>query len=373
MHVLINFIIDRKAAIDIIENIPTKYKEKQFLLHLDTVLKIAEILKQKTAKTLFIHYYSHVKDHENDHEKVRANKEKLNKLITKFGEEKAIRYIEGNDQADKLADKEHLNPNIFTPKFNKYQNTFLLHSTRQKKLKDSNYNQTINSRIRHTLKETIRDQFSNKLLKKEKYNKLNKNKENINKLSQTLIRDKLPENEKARTFMVRLLHGALPTCEKMDRLVKSERENSVYYKEKYGYHANEGQCPCCGKETETTRHLFIECDHEQIKNLRKKIPKSIYEVVKNAAGQTAVDTSEIDFVYTNVKKNKDIKKWDRELGNYGLVPHHTVKYIDSLLEEDEKNQLKRIITRISVKIMEINIEIWKYRCKILYSGNAAIT
>jgi len=28
LHVSINFIIDRKAAIDIIENIPTKYKEK---------------------------------------------------------------------------------------------------------------------------------------------------------------------------------------------------------------------------------------------------------------------------------------------------------------------------------------------------------
>ena len=55
------------------------------------------------------------------------------------------------------------------------------------------------------------------------------------------------------------------------------------------------------------------------------------------------------------------------------LSHHTVKYIDSLLEEDEKNQLKRIITRISVKVIEINIEIWKYRCKILYSGDAAIT
>ena len=75
----------------------------------------------------------------------------------------------------------------------------------------------------------------------------------------------------------------------MDRLVKIESENSVYYKEKYRFHANEGQCLCCGKETETTRHLFIECDHEQIKNLRKKILKSIYEVVKNAADQTAVD------------------------------------------------------------------------------------
>ena len=84
--------------------------------------------------------------------------------------------------------------------------------------------------------------------------------------------------------MVRLLHGALPTCEKMDRLVKTESENSVYYKEKYGFHANEGQCPCCGKKTETTRHLFIECEQEQIKNLRKKLPKSIYDVVKNAAG-----------------------------------------------------------------------------------------
>ena len=77
-------------------------------------------------------------------------------------------------------------------------------------------------------------------------------------------------------------------------------------------------------------------------------------------------------LYTQTSKKKDIKKWDRELENYGLILHHTVKYIDSLFEEDEKNQLKRIITKISVKIIEINIEIWKYRCKILYSGNAAI-
>ena len=70
---------------------------------------------------------------------------------------KNIRYIEDNNQANKLAVKEYLNPDIFTLKFNKYQNKFLLHSTRQKKLKDSNYDQTINSRIRHTLKETIRD------------------------------------------------------------------------------------------------------------------------------------------------------------------------------------------------------------------------
>ena len=75
----------------------------------------------------------------------------------------------------------------------------------------------------HTLKETIRDQFSNKLLKKEKYNKLNKNKKNINKLNQTLIRDKLPENEKARTFMIRLLHGALPTCEKNGQVSKNRK------------------------------------------------------------------------------------------------------------------------------------------------------
>ena len=43
---------------------------------------------------------------------------------------------------------------------------------------------------------------------------------------------------------------------------------------------------------------------------KEKNPKSIYEVVKSTAGQTAVDKSEIDFVYTNVKKNKDIKKLD---------------------------------------------------------------
>ena len=173
--------------------------------------------------------------------------------------------------------------------------------------------------------------------------------------------------------MVRLMHGALPTCEKMDRLVKAEQENSNYYKEKYGYHANEGMCPCCGKEIETNKHLFIECENAQVTNIRYKLNKGIIDIVKEISGDTPVDCSKIDFVYTNYKQDKNINKWDRELGNYDLIPHYTVKYIYSLLDEEHKNQLKKTIINISAKIMEINLEIWKYRCRVLYSGNAAIT
>ena len=51
------FCIDRKAVIDVMENFPTTYREKQDSLHLDTLNQIQEILQQRTAPIQFKHIY----------------------------------------------------------------------------------------------------------------------------------------------------------------------------------------------------------------------------------------------------------------------------------------------------------------------------
>ena len=66
------FCIDRKAVIDVLENPPTSFKEKQDTLHLDTVNQILEILEERTGKIQFKHIYSHTNENMQDDKKTRG-------------------------------------------------------------------------------------------------------------------------------------------------------------------------------------------------------------------------------------------------------------------------------------------------------------
>ena len=129
--------------IDVLQRIPTKYKDRQYMLHLDTIIQIENELKLRTAKVEFTYCYSHIKDNDDDVDKTKRNEERFQKLKLKFGEEKTVRYIEGNEQADKLADKGFVKDDIYTPKFNKYQNKYLIHSTRKRKTKGKQFKKII--------------------------------------------------------------------------------------------------------------------------------------------------------------------------------------------------------------------------------------
>src|SRR5215475_1377941 len=154
----INFIIDRKAVIDVFNKFPSTYRERQNTLHLDTLIQIENILKSRTAKINFKHCYPHTKDINNTDNNVKIqNKEtKLAKLIELYGKEDAHRYVEGNEQADKLADKIYELPKESTPNITKYHNKYVLKSNRKKNTTKGNKGQIINTQICTTLKNIIR-------------------------------------------------------------------------------------------------------------------------------------------------------------------------------------------------------------------------
>ena len=78
-----------------------------------------------------------------------------------------------------------------------------------------------------------------------------------------------------------------------------------------------------------------------------------------------------DFVGTNTINNKP--NWDNYLASLGLIPNKTVQELKRKLNEEQLPSLKYIIADMSNFIMETNIEIWKFRCKCLYSDWQEIT
>jgi hypothetical protein len=79
------------------------------------------------------------------------------------------------------------------------------------------------------------------------------------------------------------------------------------------------------------------------------------------------------WINTNfIKPTAQKIKWDSYLANLGLISTKTTKEISNQLEDDQKNLLKRIVADISNNIIEINLEIWKYRCKILFSNREEV-
>jgi hypothetical protein len=132
----INFVLDRKEVIDIFEKFPKTYRERQNSLYFDTLLQIEEIMNKRTVPIRLFHRYSHIKETDELHmEKNISNEKKIKSIIEKYGKKTAYRYIEGNNQADLLADKAIETLEIKVPIVSKYQNKYIIKSTRKKALK----------------------------------------------------------------------------------------------------------------------------------------------------------------------------------------------------------------------------------------------
>ena len=365
------FIIDRKGVIDVMENFPTSHKKQQDSLHLDTLKRIQEELLKRTATVQFKHCYSHTNEKNHDEETLDSNLTKKTTMNATYGIDRTERYVEGNQAADKLADRSMEKETIHTPLFNRYQNRYLLQSTRKKTSKKNSFKGVINTRIRMEVKKTIRTEYQESVLKKDRYDMVKKYQTKISKYSDAIIRSKDPEHEAERKMMIRMIHGSLPTCNKINRLVESESNRpygNQFYTEKYSQHANNGLCPCCNTEQETIQHLFVDCQDEEIKEIRDTLHHNVHKAIK----QRHPDASGVPlpFFYTNDNTNiPPSDNWNNSLGNMGLIPTEYEKYIKTLFDEEQIHNLKYTMIDISKAIMKTNIDMWKHRCKKLYTTN----
>ena len=126
------------------------------------------------------------------------------------------------------------------------------------------------------------------------------------------------------------------------------------------------ECVLIAEKNQKRKTLFVECNNESIAEMRTGLPRQINRAIAKHVEDVWVNTNFIKPIPQKIK-------WDSYLANLGLVPTKTIKEIADQLEDGQKNLLKRIVADISNNIMEINLEIWKYRCKILFSNREEVT
>ena len=151
-------------------------------------------------------------------------------------------------------------------KFNKYQNEFILHTTRKNKTKKP-YINLINTRVRKEIKKIIRTKKSENIFKKKKYDMYNKYISKISAHSYNIIKTKAFRFEKEKKMMIQMIHQSLPVCEKINRLVSTEEKNpnnNGFFKNKYEKVTNNGLCPCC--------NMHSEYENENIEQIRNQLP-----------------------------------------------------------------------------------------------------
>jgi hypothetical protein len=214
-------ILDRKSVFDIMKKVTKlKYKQELDLDYLDVIKRIQDIIKNRTAPITWLHVNSHLNDNNiNDNpENLQKKLKKREKMYKLYGETKAEHLIEGNSQADKLANKALELSDLKRPEFTKEHNLFVLKSIRKKSSHISDFKGFHNSRIRKNLKKQQRIEYATKLFKEksEKYDWWVDNPV-ISKLSCEIIKNPQYKYHNEKKFMIRMIHQTLPTCEKMYR------------------------------------------------------------------------------------------------------------------------------------------------------------
>ena len=253
-------------------------------------------------------------------------------------------------------------------KFNKFQNEFILHTTRKRKTKKETP-EFVNTRVRKEIKKMIRINEADNILKKPKYDKIKKYDSKISNHTYNIIKTKAHRYEKEKKMMIQMIHQSLPLCEKINNLVQKEQNQNNYYDfytNKYHKVTNEGLCPCCNEKPETVEHLFIECENNQVVFLRDQLPGAISSAINKHVEGPKSPCPKFYYYSKNINSEPN-DDWDMSLGNFGFIPKQIFKYVESLLDEETMHKAKYIMCDISQEIMKINLEIWKYRCKLLYA------
>jgi Reverse transcriptase (RNA-dependent DNA polymerase) len=353
----LNIYMDRKSAIDMLNKLPLTPKESHHAHELSMLHKIQHLLSLRTGTTGFKQIYSHLNN--NSTEEIRAKKEAHYKLMLKeHGLERTLRLIIGNEGADKLADEGMSKNSIKSPDISEWHNPYVLKSTRKVATARGETKGYITERYREHIKEQLRNEFKYDTLKNKSHYDDWMDADHVSPLSWSLIKSKNSEHEKCKKHMIKILHNALPTKDKIFKRILKEREKedgNTYWQDKYKYIQN-NLCVFCEKEPETPEHLAL-CSHKTVRTRYNLLYDDIQELTENSTYTW--------YLCDKTSSQRRLKAFTASLGCKGLIP----KKFTKIFELDNNTESKDQITDIQVLIIQTHLDIWKHRNRKIFSEN----
>jgi len=366
--------LDRESVLKILWKFPLNYKQKLIAHNVDMIELIEHLLSKRTAPTYWKQVYSHLTiTADTPENRIDTINTHIEIMQMWYGETRASRLIDGNNQADKLTEKAYDKSPLKAPLVNLFYNEYLLKSTRQKRTKVSDFKGYINERIRPNLKKIIRKEYARKIFKQEKYiqsqwydNPL------VSKDSWLILKSKATDHESSKKQMTRLLHDALPNKKKIYSHLLSEQidneenfTNKNFWQNKYGDKIVDDMCTLCGQTTETNDHLFCHCTHTKATNARDALPRKICEEIsKYTADRIYNFDIWYECSYTNIQ---ELEGFDPAWGSQGLVP----KFLRNKLIQlgIKENKINELIANLQHIVIQASLEVWYARNKKLHVHN----
>ncbi len=328
----IRIITDNLGAIDIIRgfekyelNLQLKTKNRSVVRQ---ILNDIKLRKERNEYVTFEHIFSHIE------KKMKSNDKNLIKKI----EERKLNlgykwntYIEGNEKADKLANKGRKSKQTLAIN-NKWRDAYVVVKNNII-LEDNIYKYILNE-----MSERIKEKYYNKPKRGIGWRNINTNIKNTVEIAKPFkkydhqIHDFIFKNRQL------VLHNR-------ERLHQFNRNSTGYAKEVY----NDNLCKLCDKNEVDTREHWRTCAfskkkwEELYENINETIRDNDGKDIKLWFGDTYegvnLDTDKIEY---------KIATYDRTLGNTFFVPNNVIKYFkkkgikkpDNLLREINRKHVK---------------------------------
>jgi hypothetical protein len=357
----INIYIDRESALKMLLKLPLTPKEQHHAHELHMLKKIHWQVNSRKGATNFKQVFSHLGDDEPSSSKSPETLEKhLNSLIEMYGENKAKRLIEGNKGADELASKGLSRKKVRAPPVNKWDNKFILKSTRVKSSTRGTFKGYVTERYRHHIKDQLRSELvydhTNNV---DRYKDWVNNPE-ISEASWSLVKTLDCDMEKHKNHMIKMLHNTLPTKGKIWKHLQEEKRNNklngtnnTFWKDKYP-HIKNNRCTLCEEAEETVDHLIV-CPHP--------FAKACY---KNAHKQVAakLGSKAIWFNCNNTGTPQELKNFSPLLGSKGIMTKHI--FSKMFAGAGTPKETKDAVVNAQADIIGAHLLIWERRNKLLF-------
>ena len=339
----VNFYIDRESALKVLWQLPLPPRVQHKTQGVALFNQIHSLVTQRTGTTNFKQVYSHL---EIDGATSPERAEKVTKhrlaLIAQYGEARTARLIEGNTQADRLADQGLNAPDLKCPPTTTFNPKYILTPCSKK----------VSTPILDTFRPSIKDMLRVSLQKKVVSNKADYDpwvsRTDIQKDCWKLLKSVKPEDEEIKLHFNRLLHNTLPTKAKLyPRIAKEQAKyppTSVaprFWTDRYPY-IKDNLCTFCGAVPETMDHLHA-CGSPTVTNVRTTL-------VRQLKGESNKHPNWM--IHSPNASNSNPASLPICYGSRGLIP---------------KSPDLPGAAAVQALVLEASLKIWRMRCRRLFT------